>query len=200
MIYFHESQKTWSDKSFQYDLYSLKAEVLKLLETLRVKSIQLVPNASATIFTANAMDILVGKNKIGMLGEINLTSTQKLIKNPAFGFEIYPEKISTKSSDLRLKPVSKFPSSSRDLNILINQSYSYAEIVAVLLNSKIKFLQSLALANTFQGKGIPDDSISMTLRFMFQSPSKSLQESEINESMDHAFKLLNKALKAKIRS
>jgi phenylalanyl-tRNA synthetase beta chain len=96
--------------------------------------------------------------------------------------------------------VSKFPSSSRDLNILINQSYSYAEIVAVLLNSKIKFLQSLALANTFKGKGIPDDSISMTLRFMFQSPSKSLQESEINESMDHAFKLLNKAFKAKIRS
>ena len=200
LIYFHESQKTWSDKSFQYDLYSLKAEVLKLLETLRVKSIQLVPNASATIFTANAMDILVGKNKIGMLGEINLTSTQKLIKNPAFGFEIYPEKISTKSSDLKLKPVSKFPSSSRDLNILISQSYSYAEIETVLLNSKIKFLHNLALANTFEGKGIPDGSISMTLRFMFQSPSKSLQEFEINESMDHAFNLLNKALKAKIRS
>ena len=200
LIYFHESQKTWSDKSFQYDLYSLKAEVLKLLETLRIKSIQLVPNASATIFTANAMDILVGKKKIGMLGEINSDSTQKLIKNPAFGFEIYPEKISTKSSALKLKPVSKFPSSSRDLNILISQSYSYAEIEAVLLNSKIKFLYSLALANTFEGKGIPDGSISMTLRFMFQSPSKSLQEFEINESMDHAFSLLNKALKAKIRS
>ena len=200
LIYFHESQKTWSDKSFQYDLYSLKAEVLKLLETLRIKSIQLVPNASATIFTANAMDILVGKKKIGMLGEINSDLTQKLIKNPAFGFEIYPEKISTKSSALKLKPVSKFPSSSRDLNILISQSYSYAEIEAVLLNSKIKFLYSLALANTFEGKGIPDGSISMTLRFMFQSPSKSLQEFEINESMDHAFSLLNKALKAKIRS
>jgi phenylalanyl-tRNA synthetase beta chain len=200
LIYFHESQKTWSDKSFQYDLYSLKAEVLKLLETLRIKSIQLVPNASATIFTANAMDILVGKNKIGMLGEINPASTQRLIKNPAFGFEIYPEKISTKSSALKLKPVSKFPSSSRDLNILISQSYSYAEIETVLLNSKIKFLYSLALANTFEGKGIPDGSISMTLRFMFQSPSKSLQEFEINESMDHAFSLLNKALKAKIRS
>ena len=200
LIYFHESQKTWSDKSFQYDLYSLKAEVLKLLETLRIKSIQLVPNASATIFTANAMDILVGKKKIGMLGEINSDSTQKLIKNPAFGFEIYPEKISTKSSALKLKPVSKFPSSSRDLNILISQSYSYAEIETVLLNTKIKFLHSLALANTFEGKGIPDGSISMTLRFMFQSPSKSLQEFEINESMDHAFSLLNKALKAKIRS
>jgi len=200
LIYFHESQKTWNDKSFQYDFYSLKAEVLKLLETLRVQSIKLVPNSSTTIFTANAMDIFVGKRKIGMLGEINPTATQKLIKNPVFGFEIYPENISTKSSELKLKPVSKFPSSSRDLNILINQSYSYAEIETVVLNGKIKFLHSLALANTFEGNGIPNGSISMTLRFMFQSPSKSLQESEINESMNHAFNLLNKALKAKIRS
>lgn len=199
LIYFHESQKTWSDKSLQYDFYSLKAEVLKLLETLRVQAIQLVPNSSSTIFTANAMDIFEGKKKIGMLGEINPTATQKLIKNPAFGFEIYPEKISTKSSILKLKPVSKFPSSSRDLNILINQSYSYAEIETVLLNSKIKFLHSLALANTFEGKGIPDGSISLTLRFMFQSPVKSLKESEINTSMDKAFHLLNKAFKAKIR-
>ena len=199
LIYFHESQKTWSDKSLQYDFYSLKAEVLQLLETLRVKSIKLVPNSSSMIFTVNAMDIFAGKRKIGMLGEINPTATQKLIKNPAFGFEIYPEKISTKSSTLKLKPVSKFPSSSRDLNILINQSYSYAEIETVILVSKIQFLHSLALANTFEGKGIPDGSISLTLRFMFQSPVKSLKESEINTSMDKALNLLNKAFKAKIR-
>jgi phenylalanyl-tRNA synthetase beta chain len=96
--------------------------------------------------------------------------------------------------------VSKFPSSSRDLNILISQSHSYAEIETVILNSKIKFLHKLALANTFEGKGIPDGSISMTLRFMFQSPVKSLKESEINTSMDKAFHHLNKAFKAKIRS
>ena len=88
------------------------------------------------------MDIFAGKKKIGILGEINLTATQKLIKNPAFGFEIYPEKISTKSSTLKLKPVSKFPSSSRDLNILISQSYSYAEIEAVLLNSILSYSSS----------------------------------------------------------
>ena len=200
MVYHHDLQKTWSDKSFQYDFYSLKAEVLKLLETLRVKSIQLAPNSSAAIFTANAMDIFAGKKKIGMLGEINPTVTQKLMKNPAFGFEIYPDKISTKSATLKLKPLSKFPSSSRDLNILIDKSYSYAEIETVLSNGRIKFLHTWSLANTFEGQGISDGWISMTLRFMFQSTVKSLQESEINASMDHVSNLLSKTLKTKIRS
>jgi len=117
-----------------------------------------------------------------------------------FGFEIYPESIPTKTTALILKPVSKFPSSSRDLNILIDKSYAYDSIEKVLLNGKIKFLHTLALANIFDGQGIPNGSISMTLRFIFQSPVKSLQESEINASMDHAFSLLSKALKAKIRS
>ena len=200
LVYYHEQQKTWSNKSFQYDFYSLKAEVLKLLQSLRVQSIHLAPNSSATIFTANAMDIFSGKKKIGMLGEINPSATQKLIKNPAFGFEIYPENISTKPAVPKLKPVSKFPSSSRDLNILVDKSYSYAEIERVLLNGKIKFLHTLALANTFEGPGISDGLISMTLRFMFQSPVKSLQESEINASMDYAFNLLHKALSVTIRS
>ena len=200
LVYYHEQQKTWSNKYFQYDFYSLKAEVLKLLQSLRVQSIHLAPNSSATIFTANAMDIFSGKKKIGMLGEINPSATQKLIKNPAFGFEIYPENISTKPAVPKLKPVSKFPSSSRDLNILVDKSYLYAEIERVLLNGKIKFLHTLALANTFEGPGISDGLISMTLRFMFQSPVKSLQESEINASMDYAFNLLHKALSVTIRS
>ena len=74
LVYYHEQQKTWSNKYFQYDFYSLKAEVLKLLQSLRVQSIHLAPNSSATIFTANAMDIFSGKKKIGMLGEIHLSS------------------------------------------------------------------------------------------------------------------------------
>jgi len=40
----------------------------------------------------------------------------------------------------------------------------------------------------------------MTLRFTFQSKTKSLLESEINNSMQIMLKLLEKRLNAKIRS
>ena len=44
------------------------------------------------------------------MGEINISVTQKLIKNPAYGFEFYPDKISDKTKEVRLKLTSKFPS------------------------------------------------------------------------------------------
>jgi len=70
----------------------------------------------------------------------------------------------------------------------------------LLEKGRIKFLKQFILANTFDGAGIPDESISMTLRFIFQSPTKSLTESDINLSMNKAFQILQKSFKAEIRS
>ena len=200
IVYYHDLQKSWDSKVIPYDFYSLKAEIFQLLKTLGVDDLRLEPNSVNSAFNLNSMDIYSGKKVIGSFGEIDIVITQKLIKNTAFGFELYPEEIPSHSKVIALKAISKFPSSTRDMNVLISKSYSYYEIEKLLLKGKIKFLNSLSLANTFEGQGIEDNSISMTLRFTFQSAVKSLQESEINESMKHAFDLLNKALKAKIRS
>ena len=200
IIYHHELQSSWSSQASQYNFYSVKAEILKLLDTLGIHGLSLSANSSDTVFNVNSMDIFVGKKKIGAFGEIDIAVTQKLIKNPAFGFELYPDNMSNKPKNIKLIPTSKFPLSTRDMNILISKSIEYAEIDRILAKGKIKFLNAFSLTNTFEGKGIPNGFISMTFRFTFQSNNKSLTESEINDSMDHAFNLLSKAVKAEIRT
>ena len=200
IIYHHETQLNWSLRKFKYDFFSLKAEILKLLQTLGMQSIQFQKVNSSMPFNENALDILVHKQKIGVIGEIDLSITEKLIKKPAFGFEIYPEKILLQSKHPKIKTISKFPLSARDINIVIDKSYSYAEIENVVAKGKIKYLVSFSLINTFEGKDIETGFISMTLRFVFQSNAKSLLESDVNESMKTAFQLMKKRLNAKIRS
>ena len=200
IIHFHEPQKSWDFKEFRYDFFSLKAEVLKLLHTLNIQNINLKASSSSNIFNVNVLEIFEGTKKIGVMGEINISVTQKLIKNPAYGFEFYPDKISDKTKEVRLKLTSKFPQSSRDMNIIISKSYSYAEIEELLLKGKIKNIHSFKLINTFEGKEIPKGFISMTLRFIFQSNVKSLLDSEINHSMNYSFGLLERKMKAKMRS
>ena len=146
------------------------------------------------------MVIFSGKKAIGALGEIDLAVTQKLIKNTAFGFELYPEDMSCRSKIIELKPISKFPSSTRDINILISKSHTYQMVENTLNAGSISFLNSFVLVNTFEGKGIPDGLISMTLSFTFQSSKKSLKDSEINDSMTHVLRALKKSLGAEIRS
>jgi phenylalanyl-tRNA synthetase beta chain len=200
MIYHHEPQQTWSQKELTYNFFSLKAEISKLLQTLGMQNIELQKASSLAPFNENALDIFVGKQKIGMMGEIDLSVTEKLVKKQAYGFVIYPEKISSSSVEPKIVKTSKFPLSTRDINIVIDKSISYEEVESFISQGVIKHLVSFDLINTFEGKGIPKGSVSMTLRFTFQSNTKSLLESEISSSMQFILKLLDKRLNAKIRS
>ena len=156
--------------------------------------------SSVMPFNENVLEIFVGKQKIGLIGEIDLSVTDKLIKKAAFGFEIYPEKISLFLKNPKIKKTSKFPQSSRDINIILDKSIAYQEVESLIAQGAIKHLISFKLINTFEGKDIPKGSVSMTLRFIFQSNTKSLLESEINGSIQMILKLLEKRLNAKIRS
>ena len=171
-----------------------------LLKTAGVQEIQFKQTASCTPFNKNALEIFEGKTKIGVFGEVDLTLTEKLIKKPAFGFEIYPEKISFLAKQNKIKSTSKFPLSAKDMNIIVHKSHTYSEIENTLTKGKIRHLSSFNLVNTYEGKDIEAGAISMTLRFIFQSNTKSLTDSEINDSMKKAFQLLERGLKAKIRS
>jgi len=200
IIYHHEPIQTWSQKQYIYDFFSMKAEILKLLKTLGMHNTEFYKTSSVTPFNENALAIFVGKQKIGLIGEIDLSITDKLIKKAAFGFEIYPEKISLFLKNPKINKTSKLPLSSRDINIILDKSITYQEIESLIVQGAIKYLRSFNLINTFEGTDIPKGSVSMTLRFIFQSNTKSLLESEINGSIQMILKLLEKRLNAKIRS
>ena len=200
IIYHHEPQQTWSQKELEYNFFSLKAEVYKLFQTLGMQNIVFKKVSSSMPFSENALEIFTGKVKVAVIGEIDLSVTEKLIKKQAFGFEIYPEKISLIFTDPKIKKTSKFPLSTRDINIVIDKSVSYEEIEILLNTKKIKFLNTYSLVNTFEGQDIPKGSVSMTFRFVFQSNTKSLLEADIKDSMQIIWNLLEKRLNAKIRS
>src|SRR6056300_928348 len=128
----------------------MKAEILKLLQTLGIHNAELQKTSSVMPFNENTLAIFVGKQKIGIIGEIDLSIT------------------------------SKFPLSSRDINIILDKSIAYQEFESLIAQGAIKHLTSFNLINTFEGKDIPQGSVSMTLRFIFQSNAKSSRESEIN--------------------
>jgi phenylalanyl-tRNA synthetase beta chain len=199
IIYHHEPSQTWSQKKFIYDFFSLKAEISKLLETLGMQNVEFQKASTFMPFNENALDIFFGKQKIGVIGEIDLSITEKLIKKATFGFEIYPEKISLFFKIPKIQKISKFPLSTRDINFVIDKSIAFQEIESLIAQGTIKYLVSFNLINTFEGNDIPKGSLSMTLRFIFQSNEKSLLDSEISHGANKIIELLKKNLKVDIR-
>lgn len=202
LIYNSELIKSWGSKEFIYDFYSLKTEVIKLLKTLEINNLKFQKARVSKVFSKNALDIFQGKIKIGVMGEINLSASQKMLKKPCYGFELYPEKISEDILGMKIIQLSKFPSSTRDINMIINKSYNYGELEAKLsqIINKIQYIKTFELINVFEGKGIPAGFISITIRFIFQSNSKSLQDHEISSGIRHVSIALKESFNIKIRS
>ena len=146
----------------------------------------------------NSVDIMLASTKIGCFGEIDLIHTNSILKHQVYGFEFYPEIINEIFKPIKLKKLSKFPLSARDLNIIVNNAIHYRLIENAITSLKLKNLKSMALIDTFSGKGIPQDSISMTIRFVYQSNTRSLLDSDVSLSMEKIVKIMSKSFKAKI--
>ena len=201
LIYNHEPIRSWSLREFQYDFFTLKAEIIKLLKICGIQDIKFKNNKKSNVFSINALNIFVGKRLIGTFGEIDLSKTQKKIKKPCYGFELYPNKIFDNKKIKKLTKSSKFPSSARDLNIIISKEFHFDELEEKIVPyiNHIKHVKSFKLINIFEGEGIPHGFSSMTLRFIFQSQSKSLLDKEISSRLDKISLFLQDNFKVSIR-
>ena len=56
IIYNHELNQGWNQKKFIYDFFSIKAEILKLLQTLGIQNVEFNKASSLSPFNENALD------------------------------------------------------------------------------------------------------------------------------------------------
>ena len=87
------------------------------------------------------------------------------------------------------------------MNIIISKEFHFDELEEKIVPyiNHIKHVKSFKLINIFEGEGIPHGFSSMTLRFIFQSQSKSLLDKEISSRLDKISLFLQDNFKVSIR-
>ena len=78
----------------------------------------------------------------------------------------------------------KFPSSARDLSFLIDRKHDFKNIKEVIEKYKPAALEDYTLTGLYDGKGIPQEKISILMSFKYRSPDKTLKNDEVNELHD----------------
>jgi phenylalanyl-tRNA synthetase beta chain len=97
----------------------------------------------------------------------------------------------------RINPVSKFPSSWRDLSIVLDSRYKWEEIEKTI--SCTRQLEKIELIDIYRGKNIPTDHMSITVRLVFSSMERTLTDKEIDDYINEILTRLSKHFNAKLR-
>ncbi|MGB0732997.1 MAG: phenylalanine--tRNA ligase subunit beta [Pontibacterium sp.] len=190
----------WAAGNDVVDFYDAKADLEALLS--------LGGNPSAFTFEAGkhvalhpgqTAVIKFNGEQVGFIGALHPSLAKELgVKGQAFLFELSLGAV-TEGKLPRYTELSKFPESRRDLALIVDESVAFANMRNLASEKAGEFLQDVTLFDVYQGQGIENGRKSVALGLTWQHPSRTLNEDEINTSVELVITALKDAFGATLR-
>lgn len=90
--------------------------------------------------------------------------------------------IASAGIDRLVDPLPRFPSIVRDISMLVDDTLPAATVRGTIRSSAPSTLVSIVEFDRYQGKGVPDGRISLSLRLTFRAPDRTLTDDEVQSA------------------
>ena len=87
----------------------------------------------------------------------------------------------------------RFPSVSRDISILVDDTLPAQTVRQTIQGAAPATLARVREFDRYQGKGVPEGKVSLSLRLTFRSPDRTLTDAEVQKAMDDVLAALKGA-------
>ncbi len=145
--------------------------------------------------------IRAGDDLIGVLGEVHPMVLENFgIKAVVAACEMDFDKLTSYiSKEKEFAVISKYPSVMRDLAILVPLDVRVEEVTDVIENTGGELLVDSDLFDIYEGSELPDGKQSLAFHLVFQSPDRTLKDSEVDAVMERVTKALQENLEWEVR-
>ena len=194
---------SWTHPDEQSSFYELKGYVLNIVKRLGVNpGIMVCEHSDNNIFGK----ALVLKTRAGkVLCEMG-TVCHKILKKMDISQDVFYADLNwdnlmrtIKKNETLYHDISKFPSVSRDLALLIDKSVQFEQIEQIARQTEKKLLKSVELFDVYEGKNLPAGKKSYAVNFILQDESKTLTDKQIDAIMTKLINNLKQKLGAELR-
>jgi len=189
----------WGEKPRKVDFFDLKADMQALL-SLTGCAVKYRPAKHSALHPGQTAQILSkAAEKIGILGMLHPSLEKQLgFETQVFLFELDQDLLLGKTVS-KFKPLSKYPSVSRDLALIVKDTVSADDIIASIKNSNEGAIQEIVLFDLYRGKGIDENHKSVAVSITLQNFSQTLTDVEIDAIFNNILQTLAKTIGAKLR-
>ena len=176
----------WFDKPVPCDFFDLKGSLESLMDDLRVSDLRftrLSGDRAPYIRPGVGADIRMAGQSVGVIGEIAPGVLNAYgLKQTAFVFELDLSRLIEAIPDaIYAQPLPRFPSTSRDATLIVGQEMEADTLLAEVRQLDQPLVEDVQLFDVFQGKPLPENAKSITLRIIYRSDQKTLEDDTINQ-------------------
>ncbi|OOC16457.1 phenylalanine--tRNA ligase subunit beta [Helicobacter pylori] len=138
--------------------------------------------------------IIQNNEIIGVIAKIHPKVIQELDLFESYYAEIDASKL--KRPTMLLKPFSIYPSSVRDLTLIIDENTAFSRIKKALKDAQIPNLSEILPLDIFKES---DNTIALSVRCVIHSLEKTLNDEEVNSAVQKALEILEKEFNARLK-
>ncbi len=178
----------WSGGRRDVNFFDIKG-VIEQTISLTSATPTFVAVETPVLVSGRAARVEIDGQSIGVLGQLapeRAEARQLPAADPIYVAEIDLDALTRLAPDhpIRSKPLPRFPSVVRDVSILVDDSLSAETVRGTIRAAAPATLVHVREFDRYQGKGIPDGKVSVSLRLTFQSPDRTLTDDEVQTAMN----------------
>ncbi|TPR25482.1 phenylalanine--tRNA ligase subunit beta [Apilactobacillus micheneri] len=195
-------RSTWNEKAKEVDFYQIKGIVDKYLETIGfINQVEYVANADyPEMHPGRTADIMIHGHYVGFIGEVHPNIAKKFKINTTYVFDLNLQLLNDlPKTDQSYESISKYPSISRDIAILIDENVTNNDILKVINKRGGAFLRDVNLFDVYNGEHVPSGKKSMAYNLIFQNKRDTLVDDDVNKAMDKIQRNLEKEFEIEVR-
>ena len=186
------------------DFFFLKESVNKVLKRLGIKDLSYIreEEEDESFHPGRTAKIIANGEEIGIIGEIHVD----VLENYDIGKKVYishldfDKIVEITNLDIKYKPLPKYPSTARDIAVVVKESVLVGDIENIILKHGEGLIEKVELFDIYRGNQIEEGLKSIAFSIIYRSYEKTLTDEEVNKTLKNIITDLESSLDAKLRS
>ncbi len=195
-----ENPENWKNENQPSDFFYLKSEIEIILKSLGISEWE-ENEVSSEIFDFS-LEISTNKKPLFFIGKLKPSFLKETdVKQDVFYAEADWKVLAKKAAknSIPFQELPKYPAVRRDLALLLDKKILYSDLKKSAQNSERKILRNVNLFDVYEGEKLPSDKKSYALSFTLRDDSKTLNDKQVEKTMEKILGNFKKEFAAELR-
>lgn len=192
------SELSWHGDREMLGFFDGKGIAENMMNRLRLKA-SFDAADDETLFPGRGADIVVEDDKVGVMGDVHPRVAQAFeLSGTVCLLEIDLEKLLTKVTGVKeYQSVPRFPGATRDIALVLDEQVPYRSVEEIIRDSPL--VTQTVLFDIYRGDPVPEGKKSFAVRIIYQSPTRTLTDEEVDQRQQRMLDKLQQELGATLR-
>jgi len=194
--------ENWKAKEEPTTFFTLKANVGNILSRLGISVENCTIETLSNDIFSEGLEYRLNNVIIGQIGYLS----NKILKNLNISADVFYGDLrwtailkAIKNHKASYTPLQKYPEVKRDLALLIDKEVLFSTIKALAFKAEKQILRSVNIFDVYEGANLPEGKKSYAVSFILQDEEKTLNEKQIEKTMNRLISVYEREVGAQIR-